>query len=337
MNLKINIIGLGRWGPNLVRAFADMTGVEVGSIYDLDATRAKSLQAKFPGIRLSTSLEEVLGDDSQAVVIATPVKSHADLVESALRKGKHVFVEKPFCATSADCHRLVKLADAQKLKIMVGHVFLFNPTIIKLKEIITSGHLGKIHYIESRRTNLGPVRPDVNAIWDLASHDFSIFCYLLDQFPLQVNASAFKALGGNVEDLAFTNLIFPDHVFAAAHVSWLSPAKIRQITVVGSERMLIWDDLELTKPIQIFDSNISLQRDAYSDSFTSHRLSYHRGDIVIPHIEGGEPLRSECEHFAQSILNNSDLRSDGRFSTKIVEILEATDASLQRGSVYITL
>ena len=328
--LLVDIVGVGRWGPNLVRSFSDLHDVHVRAIHDRDLAQMRRLQEKFPGVAMVGSFEELLAGPSQAVIIATPVHTHARLVEQALRAGKHVFVEKPFCATVDEGWRLVELARTQQRLIHVGHIFLFNPSVIKVKALIDEGTLGEIHYMEARRTNLGPVREDVDAIWDLASHDFSILAYWLDAWPRKIGSNACKILQNGPADLGLCNLVFDNNTFASCYVSWLSPQKVRQITVVGTKRMLVWDDMDLTRPIQVFDNSITRAQETYSDSFTSHRLTYQRGDVLVPFVEGGQPLTLECSHFIDCIRNGTTSRSDGSFGTRVVEILEASDRSLEQ-------
>ena len=337
-SLTVSVIGAGRWGPNILGALTQLSNVQVRFMCDLNENALKRIQPKYPNLQITTQLEKILSDpEIDLICVATPVKTHFSLAKKVLEAGKHLFVEKPLCPTVGECNELIQIAESKKLKLMVGHVFLFNPTIQKVKEIIDSGELGRLYYIETHRTNLGPVREDVNAIWDLTSHDISIYNYLLDACPTKVSANGSKALDGKVEDTTFTSLVYPSGILAHAHASWLNPLKVRQMTIVGKKKMLIWDDIDLTKPIQIFDSSITISGEQISDSFTRHRLEYHRGDVLIPAVQMGEPLKLEMESFVQAIINNETHLSDAQFSTGVVEVLEATDVSLGSNGSFIDL
>tara|TARA_B100001093_G_scaffold519855_1_gene610947 strand:- start:7270 stop:8301 length:1032 start_codon:yes stop_codon:yes gene_type:complete len=336
--IVVSIIGAGRWGPNILGALSQLSQVEVRSICDLNENSLKAIEARYPTLKTTSNLDDILQDRQiDMVCVATPVKTHFTIAQKVLEAGKHLFVEKPLCPSVEECNKLLKLAETKKLKLMVGHVFLFNPTIQKVKQILDSGELGRLYYIETHRTNLGPVREDVNAIWDLTSHDISIFNYLLDAIPHKVSANGCKALDGKVEDTTFTSLVYPHGVLAHAHASWLNPLKVRQMTIVGENKMLTWDDIDLTKPIQIFDSSINISGEQISDSFTRHRLEYHRGDVLIPAVLMGEPLKIEMESFVNAIINNEGHLSDGAFSRDVVEILEASDQSLLSKGEFIEL
>ena len=335
--LKVNVIGAGHWGPNVIGALNGLPDVEVFTVCDLDEGALEKIRQRFPTVQTTTDTQATLADrNAQAICIATPVNTHFQLAKEALDNGKHLLVEKPLCLTSAECRILEEEADRRNLVLMVGHVFLFNPSIIKLRKIVRSGDLGKIFYIEAHRTNLGPVRQDVNAIWDLTSHDISIFNFLLDTNPLSANAVGSKALDGQVEDTTFCTFKYPNGILAHAHASWLNPKKVRQITIVGERKMLTWDDIDITHPICIYDSNVTVESQ-YSDSFAAHRMNYHRGDVVMTHVEGGEPLKNECSAFVDSILNKTPASSDGTFGRNIVEILEATDRSLKSNGAFVEI
>jgi len=335
--LQVNVIGAGHWGPNIIGALHGLSNAVVCTVCDLNESALEKIRQRFPTVKTTTDSQATLADpEAHAICIATPVSSHFDLALAALENGKHIMIEKPLCTTSAECLILEKEAARRNLVLMVGHVFLFNPSIMKVKEIIRSGELGKIFYLEAHRTNLGPVRLDVNAIWDLTSHDISIFNFLLGNEPLSASAVGSKALDGQVEDTTFCSFKYPEGVLAHAHASWLNPKKVRQITIVGERRMLTWDDIDITHPIRIYDSNVTVEG-RYSDTFAAHRLNYHRGDVVMPQVEGGEPLKNECIAFVESIFNKTPSPSDGTFGRKVVEVLEATDRSLQANSAFVDL
>jgi len=333
--LQANVIGAGHWGPNVIGALNGLPQVDVLTVCDLNEAALDNIRHRFPSVKTTTDAGATISDPSvQAICIATPVNTHFDLAKEALANGKHVMIEKPLCRSAAECLILEQDAAQRNLVLLVGHVFLFNPSIMKVREIVHSGDLGKIFYLEAHRTNLGPVRQDVNAIWDLTSHDISIFNFLLDTEPLSASAVGSKALDGQVEDTTFSTFRYPDSILAHAHASWLNPKKVRQITIVGEHKMLTWDDIDITHPIRIYDSSVKLESQ-YSDSFAAHRMNYHRGGVVMPQVEGGEPLKNECQAFVESILKNKSTPSGGTFGRKVVEALEATDRSLQSNGSFV--
>ena len=337
MQLNINVIGAGHWGPNLIGALHGLPNVNVQTVCDLSEVALNKVKDRFPSVQTSVDAKAIISDPNiQAVCIATPVSTHFELAKEALENGKHVLVEKPLCQTSDECRIIEEEAAQKNLVVMVGHVFLFNPSILKVKEIVESGNLGKIFYLEAHRTNLGPVRQDVNAIADLTSHDISIFNFLLNAEPLSVSASGSKALDGLVEDTTFCTFKYPNSVLAHAHASWLNPKKVRQITIVGEHKMLTWDDIDITHPIRIYDSSVRFESQ-YSDSFAAHRMNYHRGDVIMPQVGGGEPLKNECQAFVDSILNKTPAPSGVTFGRKVVEALEATDRSLQANGSFVDI
>jgi predicted dehydrogenase len=336
--IKIGVIGAGRWGPNLIGAFNRMDGVELTRIADINPIALQSLSNRFPTLQTTTSKEQLFEDESiDAIVICTPVETHMELVQTSLNAGKHVFVEKPFGQDSEYCNQLCKLADKKGLQILVGHVFLFNASIVALKKIINSGELGELLHLEAHRTNLGPVRKDVNAVWDLTSHDLSIFDFLLDDLPIEVSCIGSCRLDPKNEDTSYTTFKYKDGLLAHAHASWLNPRKVRQITVIGSKKMVIWDDLNLEHPITIFDSSIGLDQSYYSDSFASHRLSYNRGNVVLPNISNNEPLFDELKHFMNVIQGKENNRSTGKYGTELAKTLQCADQSIQNGGKFIEI
>jgi predicted dehydrogenase len=334
--IKIGVIGAGRWGPNLIGAFNRMDDVELTRVADFNSKALKSLSNRFPTLQTTTSTEKLFEDGSiDAIVICTPVETHMELVQTSLRAGKHVFVEKPFGQDSEHCNQLCKLADKKGLQILVGHVFLFNASIVALKKIINSGELGKLLHLEAHRTNLGPVRKDVNAVWDLTTHDLSIFDFLLDDLPSEVSCIGSCKLDPQNADTSYTTFKYKNGPLAHAHASWLNPRKIRQITVIGSKKMILWDDLNMDNPITIYDSSIGLDQSYYSDSFASHRLSYKRGNVVLPNISNNEPLFDELKHFINVIQGKEQNRSSGKYGTELAKTLQTADQSFQNGGKFI--
>jgi len=340
MKKKINvgIVGAGRWGPNLINALWSNPAVSDILVCDINENSLKKIRNKYSDISCTTSINSLTEEKSIDVVfISTPVSTHFDLSKKILNSGKHIFVEKPFCSSSIEGSQLINQAEEKGLFIMVGHVFLFNLAIQKIKEILTKSEIGKVHYLLAERTNLGPVRSDVNATWDLTSHDISIFNFLLNDKPTKVSTNGLKALDGKVEDTTFSTFKYSNGVTAHAHASWLNPRKVRQITIVGEKKMLVWDDLDLTMPIKVFNSNITLTDASYTDSYSSHIMQYHHGDIEVPYVKNGEPLKIEVDYFIKRILGVGGQLSDGYFGNEVVQVLEASDDSIKNNSTFIDI
>jgi predicted dehydrogenase len=336
--INFGLIGTGRWGPNVIGAILRNNHANLLEITDTSKDALTHIESRFPSIKITSSASEIFHNDQiHAVAICTPVSSHDDLVESALLADKHVFVEKPFGLDFDRCQFLCKLAEERCLQIVVGHVFLFNASIVALKNIINSGELGEVLHLEAHRTNLGPVRKDVNAVWDLTSHDLSIFDFLLGELPIEVSCLGSCKLDPNNEDTSYTSFRYKSGVLAHAHASWLNPRKVRQITVVGSQKMALWNDLNLENPITIYDSSIGLDQSYYSDSFASHRLSYNRGDVTMPNILTNEPLFEEISHFTKVIRGEEVNRSSGEYGSEVVKSLQAADQSLLAGGKFVKI
>lgn len=336
--LRINIVGAGHWGPNVIRAFAAIGGVTVGTVADTDGKRLAILNQHFPALHTTTDPNRVIDDPAaSAVAIVTPVVTHYELARGALLAGKDVFVEKPLARTSDECAELAKIAARSGRVLMVGHIFLFNSGVLKIKQLIDSGEIGQVIYIDAVRTNLGPIRNDINALWDLASHDFSIFDYWLGAPAQAVSAAGRRFSESRVEDVVFATVTYNGGAAAHVHASWLNPRKVRQITVVGDKRMVVWDDINLSQPVQIYSHGISISRTDYADTFGAHRLNYHTGDLLIPRVSGDEPLRSECLHFIRCVRDRTLPRADAALGRRVVEILVAADHSLQQQGQFVTI
>ncbi len=285
----------------------------------------------FPSIRCEHDYKQILRDPGiEAVVIATPTGTHYPLVRESLLAGKHVLCEKPLCEDTAQARELAVLADERGRILMVGHVFLFNPGIVKAKEIIDAGELGDIRYLSAVRTNLGPIRSDVNAAYDLAAHDISIFNWLLDDVPEMVSAAGASYIRPSVEDVVSISLHYPRNVLATILVSWLDPRKVRQITIVGSRKMVTWDDLNQVSPVAVYDKGVGAAAE-YSDFAEFLRLSMWDRDITMPKVEFGEPLRLQAIEFIRALQHGHVERSNGEFSLGVVSVLEAITASLAAG------
>lgn len=328
----IGVVGAGHWGPHLIRNFNDNLSSQVLWVAELDDARRKMISERFPSTSVTTDLADILEDERvDAVVVATPTSTHADVVTKALEAGKHVLVEKPIAHSFDDSIALCRLADENDVVLMVGHVFLFNPAFRAAKEYIDRGDLGDIKYLSMTRTNLGPVRGDVNAAWDLASHDISIANYWLGATPTAVTATGGSWLNEGVEDVVFATLSYPGGVLAHIEASWLNPRKRRLAAVVGSERMLTIDDMELTEPVRIYDKGIIGVDGEFTDTFAGFRSQIREGEVRIPHVTGGEPLKSECDEFLRRIAGDGGDLSDGWDGARIVAVLDAIDTSIAKG------
>lgn len=330
--IRVALIGAGHWGPNLIRSFHDNPRSEVAWVIDKDPARVEGVRQRFPGVRTGDDAELALSDpDVHAVVVATPTIGHYALTKSALSRGKHVLVEKPLTRTSAEGEELCELAASRQLVLLVGHVFLYNGAVRRVKQYLADGELGRVFYVSMVRTNLGPIRMDVNAAWDLASHDLSIVGYWVDSEPISVSAIGGTWINEGLADTVFATLRYPGDVLVNLHVSWLNPRKARDVTVVGDRRMLTFDDMSLSEPIRIYDKQVTdtRGRPGFIDTFGSFRLNVRDGDIIIPKVSNAEPLRAETENFLASIDGTEKPVSDGRRAVAVVRALEAMDRSMR--------
>ena len=331
--IRVAVIGAGQWGPNLIRNFHNKETSEVVWIVDRDATRLNEVHAHFPDVQAAENPDQALRDSSvDAVVIATPTSTHYALAKEALEQRKHVLVEKPLTTEVKQGLELLDLAAEHRLTLMVGHVFIYNPGVRKVKEYLNAGHLGKVYYVSMVRTNLGPVRLDVNAGWDLAAHDVSIANYWLNTEPLSVSAMGGTWINKGIEDVVFATLRYPEGVLVNLHESWLNPRKARDITIVGEKRMLLFDDMNLDEPLRVYDKQAS---DAgtrpYADSFTSFRASVPKGKISVPKVPLREPLTTQCAHFVECIATGKQPLTGGREGIGVVGVIEAMQRSMRAG------
>ena len=329
--IKVAVLGAGQWGPNLIRNFDNHERSVVAWVVDRDPERLAQVRLRFPTVRTATEPGPAIEDDTvTAVVISTPTTTHYALARAALERAKHVLVEKPLTRTIAQAAELCALAEQLGRVLMVGHVFIYNLGIQKVKQYIDQGELGRVYYVSMVRTNLGPIRTDVNAAWDLASHDISIVNYWLGATPTRVAAVGGAWINAGIEDAVFATLRYPGDVLVNLHASWLNPRKAREITVVGDQRMLTFDDMNLSEPVRIYDKGVETYTPAtYVDSFASFRASVREGDIVIPKVPPGEPLRTECNHFLDCVLSGGACLSGGREGLEVVRTLEAIERSLR--------
>lgn len=336
--IKIGVIGCGHWGPNHIRVLSNHPNVKISVCCDVSEERLKSIQGLFPGMAVTQNYKSVLEDgDIDAVCIATPTNTHFTVTKEALSQGKHVLCEKPLALKPEECEELKKLASQKKKVLMVGHIFLFNAGIRKLKEYVDSGELGAIQYAHSERTNLGPFRYDVNALWDLAPHDISIFNYLFGSCPVGVSARGQKCLGTSLEDLAFATLEYPGNILVNIHVSWLDPKKVRQITMVGNKKMVIWDDLDNVGPIKLYDKHVEKTATFY-ETYGEFQLLSKEGSITIPKVDFGEPLKTQNQYFVQCVEQgiSPDL-SDAHKGYDVVRTLCAIQESMDNKGKYVAI
>ena len=325
---KIAIIGSGYWGPNLIRNFVELPGSNVVIVADLDQERLDAIHERFPQIPLTTQdYRELFELDLDAVVIATPPYTHHAIARDCLENDLHVLVEKPITLNSADAYDLKKLAEQRDLVLMVGHTFEYNPAVRYLKGLIDSGELGEIYYVDAVRVSLGLYQTQANVLWDLAPHDISILRYILGAEPVTVCARGNSFVHEGVEDIVYSLLRFPGNVLAHMRLSWLDPRKTRQFTVVGSEKMVIYDDVSALEKIQIYDKRVKAIR--RTETFGDFTFAYHYGDVIIPHIQHQEPLRVQCNHFLECIAEGRKPQSDGYSGARVVQILEAAQQSLE--------
>jgi len=325
--IKAAVVGCGYWGPNLIRNLKQSADCHLKLLCDVSEQRLKHMRRLYPDLGTTTHFDEVLGDaEIDAVVIATPVRFHYDMALKCLMAGKHVFVEKPIARTSAEAEELMLVAQERGLVLMVGHTFLFSPAVKRMKEIIDAGDIGQVQYISARRLNLGLFQKDINVAWDLAPHDISIILHLLDQQPLSVSCQGSSHVTKGIEDVTMMYLTFPKNRCAFIQNSWLDPKKVRQMTVIGSKRMIIYDDTEPLEKLKIYDARVEVP--PHYDTFAEFTYSYHYGDAYIPYIKQDEPLKLECQHFIDSIQNRSVPITDGKLGLEVVRILEAAGQSL---------
>ncbi len=329
--VSIGVIGCGHWGPNHIRIFSQLPGSRVLMCADLDNKRLTSIKGLYPTIETVNDYKAILNNPAiDAVVVAVPTNFHFQITQEALLASKHVLCEKPLALKAEECEILGKLADKQGKLLMTGHIFVFNQAIVKLKEYMSTGELGDIHYAHSERTNLGPFRYDVNALWDLAPHDISIFNYLFDSTPISVSARGHKCLGGNLEDLAFATLDYPNNIMVNIHVSWLDPKKVRQITVVGDKKMVAWDDLDSEGGIKLYDKHVE-KTSVYYETYGEFQLLSREGGITIPKIGINEPLKNQAQYFIDCITNNQKpILADAKRAADVVRTLAAIDTSINR-------
>jgi len=323
----VAIIGCGRWGANYVRVFQEIVGAQVVAVVDRDLPTLGRISQRYPAITTTTEFDQVLNDPRvDAIVIATNAASHFRLASAALERGKHLLVEKPLTLDADEADRLTALAAQQNLRLMVGHTYLFNDAIRKMRDVIEEPSTGSLYYLESRRHHLGYIRDDVGAMWDLAAHDVAIFSYLLGEVPEAVSVVGRNYLRDHLEDVAFMHFFYPSGVLGSVQVGWLNARKIRQMVVVSEKRTIEFDDTDSLDTVRIFEKGISTNKRA--DSFGEFRYLLTTGDIVTPKIEMREPLKNQCQHFLECIESGETPLSDGANGAAVVRVLQACSESL---------
>ncbi|MFH0777491.1 MAG: Gfo/Idh/MocA family oxidoreductase [Candidatus Eisenbacteria bacterium] len=328
-SVDVAVVGCGYWGPNLIRNLVENKTCRNIICCDARAGQLSALTKRYPNLIYTTEYDEVLRDKSiSAVMIATPVSTHFELAGKALRAGKHTFIEKPFTANRRQGIELMERADATGLTLMVGHTFEYSPPVLKIKEVISRKELGTVYYISSTRVNLGLHQRDISVLWDLAPHDLSMLLFWLEEVPVRVFSMGKAFVQKGIPDVAFVSMEFASGVIAHIQVSWLSPSKLRRTTIVGSSKMLMYDDTEHIEKVKIFDKGVDFQE---PQSFGEFQLSYRSGDIVSPKLDTYEPLQREVEHFLHCVTTGERPRTDAKSGLRVVMVLEAVERSMKEG------
>ena len=334
--LNIGVVGCGYWGPNLIRNFSSLPGCSVKLVCDTEANRLAHMKKLYPSVATTTKFEDLVNDkELDAIVVATPVHLHHQLAKNSLLSGKHTFVEKPMATSSTDCEEMVALAAKRNLTLMVGHTFIYSTPVRKIKEIVVSGEIGEVQYISSRRLNLGLFQKDINVTWDLAPHDISIILYLIGRPPASVNCQGKAHVNLCIEDVTNMSLNFDNGGFAIIHSSWLDPNKVREMIIVGSKKMIVYNDNEPLEKIKIYDKRV--EAPPHYDTFAEFHYSYHYGDAYIPYLKQVEPLKVETQHFLDCIRNGGKPDTCGLDGLRVVQILEAASRSLKADGAKVEI
>jgi len=334
--LNVGVVGCGYWGPNLIRNFRNQPDCKLRAVCDLSEERLAHMKKLYPDVEGTDDYAKLLADyDLDAVVVATAVQFHHPMAKAALEAGKHVFVEKPMASSTAQCEELVALAKSKGLTVMVGHTFLYSAPVRKIKEIIDKGDIGKLQYVSSRRLNLGLFQKDINVAWDLAPHDLSIILYIINEWPSKVSCTGNANVTPGIEDITNMSITFSSGRFATVASSWLDPRKVREMTFVGSRRMIVYDDVQPLEKIRIFDTRV--ERPPHYDTFAEFTYAYHYGDQYIPYVKQTEPLKVETAHFLDCIRTGDQPISNGEQGRELVRILEASSKSLKQHGAPVVL
>jgi len=333
--MRIAVIGAGYWGPNLIRNLYETRACTEIICCDLDSKKLQRIKDRYPGIQTESQYQRIVDrQDVDAAVIATPVSTHFPLGKEILESGKHVFIEKSMTASPEEASELLRLSEKVNRVLMVGHTFEYSPPVIKIKEVIEKGELGKIYYISASRVNLGLHQKDVSVIWDLAPHDFSTLFFWLGEQPARVSAIGKACVQRKIPDVAFINLEFPSGCIAHVQVSWLAPSKLRRTTIVGSRKMLVYDDTENIEKVKIYDKGVNY---VDPESFGQYQLSYRTGDVISPRLETYEPLFMEMKHFIECCRENKKPRTDGQSGLRVVRTLDAAERSMRNNSIVVEI
>ncbi len=335
--ISVGVVGCGYWGPNLIRNFRALPDCHLKMMCDVNQNRLKHLRGLYPEVEGETDYAKMLNGEANldAVVIATSVRYHHQMAKASLMAGKHTFIEKPMAASVAECEELVDLARKNGLTLMVGHTFLYSSPVRKIKEIVDRGEIGEIHYISSKRLNLGLFQKDINVAWDLAPHDISIVLYIMDENPQNVSCTGTAHITPGVEDVTTMSLTFRRNRSAFIQNSWLDPRKVREMTIVGSKRMIVYDDLAPLEKIKIYDARV--ETPPHYDTFAEFQYAYHYGDVYIPYVKQEEPLKIETQHFLNCIREGKKPITDGQQGLELVRILEGSSTSLRQGGAPVDL
>jgi predicted dehydrogenase len=334
--ITVGIIGCGYWGPNLARNFMSAQNCRVEILCDVQPERLAYMQSLYCDMDITTDYKRLIENPMiDALVIATPVRYHFEMALEALKAGKHIFIEKPMATSARDARILIDTSQERDLTLMVGHTFIYSSAVRKIKELVSSGELGEIQYIAARRLNLGLFQKDINVAWDLAPHDISIILYILDKMPDSINCQGKAHVNPDIEDITSLVLNYPNGGIATIQNSWLDPNKVRDMTFVGSKKMLVYNDLEPMEKIKIYDKRVEIP--PHYDTFAEFHYAYHYGDMHAPYIKQYEPLKVECQHFIDCITTRQTPVTNGEEGLKVIQILEAASESLRNGGGLVKL
>lgn len=337
--LRVGLIGFGYWGPNYARVVIELAGVELCVVCDADEEALELARVRAPAVRTTTDPDDVFADsDVDVVIVSTPTSTHHALALAALRAGKHVLCEKPLASSVVECDELIAAAEEFGRVLFVGHTFIYNPAVRRMQQLVTSGEIGRLLYCHATRTGLGPIRTDVNALWDLAPHDLSILFNLFGREPVSVTATGQSFLREGVEDVVFATMTFDDGAIAATHVSWLDPYKVRRVTAVGNQRMVVFDDVAVDEKLRIFDKGASYEavsEAARGTDFGEYRALIRDGDTHIPKVAAAEPLKEQVASFIRSCRDGTPPETSGTDARRVVAVLEAATESLRDGGAPV--
>jgi predicted dehydrogenase len=335
-SISIGVVGCGYWGPNLIRNFRSLPDCRLKVMCDLNQDRLRHLRSLYPEVEGVTDFNLLLNDpELDAIVVATSVRLHYPMAKASLLAGKHTLIEKPMASSPAECEELIELAQQRGLVLMIGHTFLYSAAVRKIKELVENNDLGELRYISSRRLNLGLFQKDINVAWDLAPHDISIILYIMQESPLSVNCRGAAHITPGIEDVTSMSLQFSRQRSAIIHSSWHDPRKVREMTIVGSKRMIVYDDIAAQEKIKVFDARV--ERPPHYDTFAEFHYAYHYGDIYSPYIKQDEPLKTECQHFVDCIRDGKTPLTSGHAGLEIVRILAASTTSLQQQGASVDI